>query len=177
MLGSPLTPFLLSFAESGPLPVFSDRTNWHLPKGSSFCTKYPQACVGPKASVDLCTFRPKICDGTFTEKDMLNATKARLVGTIPTEIGKNVDYDGIIDLRSNSLSGTIPSEIGLLTKAKGLFLNVNSLSGTIPVEVAKLTQATGIKLHDNYLSGTIPKEFGQLDNLFCENACGYRDGL
>jgi len=166
-----------AFAQQGAVPLSVDRTNWHLPTGSTFCLKYPQACKGPAPKVDICTYRPRICDGTFTEEDMFNASKNRLVGTIPSEIGNNVNYEGIIDLRGNSLSGTIPSTIGKLTKVRGLFLNVNSFSGTIPSELARLHQASGIKLHDNHLSGTIPSEFGQLDNLYCQNSCGYRDGF
>ncbi|KAI5063875.1 hypothetical protein GOP47_0020545 [Adiantum capillus-veneris] len=92
-----------------------------------------------------------------------------LTGAIPHQLGaipfvcpSDPLIDGLLNLRSNSLSGNVPSALGNCSGLRMLYLNFNRLEGSIPQELGKLRNLRQLYFTGNYLTGQVPPSLGEL---------------
>ncbi|XP_057768641.1 LRR receptor-like serine/threonine-protein kinase RPK2 [Salvia miltiorrhiza] len=95
---------------------------------------------------------------------VLDASKNRFSGTLPTSIG-NLGSLVLLNLSWNPLQGSIPSSLGQLKGIKRLSLAGNNLNGSIPVSLGQLYSLEVLELSSNSLSGEIPRNLANLRNL------------
>ena len=131
---------------------WTDNTGWNIVTGSSV----PNQC-------DLSTLYGITTNdnGRVSEIDLFNNN---LVGTIPSELDKLSELEGLI-FRRNELTAYIPSELGNINNLRWLSLGDNQLTGGIPVELGGLTNLEALYLYTNQLTGNIPSELGNLNEL------------
>lgn len=89
----------------------------------------------------------------------------RLVGSLPSELGKNSPLE-TIDVTGNAFSGRIPSNLcekGVLVE---LVLINNMFSGEIPDSLGKCKSLSRVRLASNRLSGEVPSEFWNLPHVY-----------
>ncbi|KAL5582370.1 hypothetical protein UlMin_014812 [Ulmus minor] len=120
----------------------------------------------------------QIClNGTSTYRDLgylsfssfpnlvrLDLSSARLLGSIPTEIG-NLSKLTHLNLSRNILEGQLPLSLGNLSQLVVLDLSVNLLNGSIPQELGNLKNLVALDLSLNYFIGPIPSTLVSLTNL------------
>nr|XP_043622718.1 probable LRR receptor-like serine/threonine-protein kinase At2g16250 [Erigeron canadensis] len=94
-----------------------------------------------------------------------NASRFRLPGSIPNELGENLQTLQVLDLRSCDISGAIPFSVGNFSSLNELYLSDNALTGTIPSSLSQLSRLSVLDLSRNTLTGLIPSSFGSLVNL------------
>ena len=68
---------------------------------------------------------------------------------ISTLFSKFYNWNFILILFSNTLSGSIPAELGNLKNLTSLDLGSNTLSGSIPAELGNLKNLTSLSLGSN----------------------------
>ncbi len=97
--------------------------------------------------------------------EIFQARRARLTGTIPTEISrwsnlKNLALEGL------PIRGTIPTELGLLTNLEVLQIAYADLmEGTLPTELGRLTNLSSLDFSWSKREGTLPVEYDDLTRL------------
>jgi len=92
---------------------------------------------------------------SFPQLYFFRCASCKLTGALPVNL---YNKTGLIDFRSNSLTGTLPSRWGDL-KLMWIYLSNNQLSGSIPENWSKLKVPAGLRELDvsyNQLSGSYP---------------------
>ncbi|CAN6289929.1 unnamed protein product [Urochloa humidicola] len=113
---------------------------------------------------DPCNWKGVGCDNHSKRVINLNLAYHRLVGPIPSEIGRLNQLQTLL-LQGNSLYGSLPPELGNCTKLQQLYLQGNYLSGNIPSEYGDLVELEALDLSSNTLSGSIPHSLDKLSKL------------
>ncbi|XP_019176833.1 PREDICTED: receptor kinase-like protein Xa21 isoform X2 [Ipomoea nil] len=90
---------------------------------------------------------------------------ANLSGSIPVGIF-NISSLKYISLLDNKLVGTLPTSIGrALPDLQGLYLEGNLLSGVIPDSISNFSKITVLCIGNNRFNGSLPNSLGNLRNL------------
>uniref|UniRef100_A0A2N9HEU0 Leucine-rich repeat-containing N-terminal plant-type domain-containing protein n=1 Tax=Fagus sylvatica TaxID=28930 RepID=A0A2N9HEU0_FAGSY len=90
----------------------------------------------------------------------------RLVGEIPSELGRISSNIRVMNLSHNNLTGPIPTTFSNLKQIESLDLSYNNLNGKIPPQLTEMTSLAVFSVAHNNLSGTTPErknQFGTFD--------------
>jgi len=103
----------------------------------------------------------KVANGRVVE---LNLMDNRLTGSLPPELGRLTDLEGLA-LGANQLTGPLPPELSQLAALTELSLHSNRLSGTLPSALGQMRQLKYLLLNNNQFTGPLPSELSQLTAL------------
>ncbi|KAL5582359.1 hypothetical protein UlMin_014801 [Ulmus minor] len=101
---------------------------------------------------------------SFPNLVRLDLSRARLHGSIPTEIDKLSKLTHL-NLSRNILEGQLPLSLGNLSQLVVLDLSINSLNGSIPQELGNLKNLVALDLSWNDFIGPIPSTLVSLTNF------------
>lgn len=87
---------------------------------------------------------------------VLDLSRNRLSGEIPTDLLDHLVGLQSLNLSNNQLTGKIPDKFGGMAQIEALDLSWNDFSGAIPGSIALLTSLSYLNLSHNNLSGRIP---------------------
>ncbi|OMO93501.1 hypothetical protein CCACVL1_06477 [Corchorus capsularis] len=96
---------------------------------------------------------------------IVDVSKNRLSGHIPSEIGAICGSLRFLDVSENQLTGVIPQSVRELKSLVFLDLSGNRLRGPIPEGLHQLTHLKHLSLASNNLTGAIPSSFGRFVSL------------
>lgn len=98
--------------------------------------------------------------GLLTNLKELIISEARLLGTIPSEIGGLSRLEYSLQIFGNSLSGTLPTTMGNLVNLEHFYAEENELSGQLPSELASWANVKVIDISLNHFEGNLPTQWG-----------------
>ena len=86
-----------------------------------------------------------------------------LVGTIPGDIGANLENLRKLGLSSNKFSGSLPDIFDTMHSLTGVDFSNNALRGSLPVSLGNIASLEHLDLSNNAFTGSISSTFCSLN--------------